>query len=121
MTRSRFEGRLEQQLLRSGVPFSYESLKIPYTLSYNYIPDFVYKNGIIIEGKGYLDSDSRAKMLAVKKQHPDLDIRFVFMDGDNTISKQSTTTYMDWAKKHGFPAAHGEIPTEWLDEGKDVK
>lgn len=113
---SLFEGRLRKQLRDSDTPFTYEGLKIPYTLHYNYYPDFVLDSGIIIEAKGYFDKTARAKMRAVKKQHPELDIRFVFMEGDNLISKTSKTTYMEWAAKNGFPAAHGEIPKEWLSQ-----
>ena len=41
-------------------------------------------------------------MLAVKEQNPELDIRFVFQR-NNTLSKNSKTTYGAWCEKHGFP------------------
>ena len=43
-----------------------------------YIPDFVLDNGIIIETKGLFTSEDRRKHIEVQKQHPELDIRFVF-------------------------------------------
>ena len=54
-------------------------------------------------------------MLAVKAQHPELDIRFVFQR-NNTLSKQSKTTYGAWADKHGFPwCIYPDIPESWAD------
>jgi hypothetical protein len=54
-------------------------------------------------------------MAAVKQQHPELDIRFVFYQADKKIpgSKQ---THGVWATKNGFPWADGSIPKEWLVE-----
>lgn len=111
--RSGFERTLAAQLKSKKVKFEYEPLVLDYTISHKYTPDFVIANGVIIEAKGKLDPQTRQKMLAVKAQHPELDIRFVFMRGENKLSKSSKQTYMDWAKKHGFPAADGTIPDEW--------
>lgn len=116
LARSLFEERLERQLVENGVEYTYESIRLPYSLHYTYRPDFILSNGIIIEAKGYLDKTTRAKMVAVKKHHPELDIRFVFMEGDNKISKTSNTTYIEWAAKNKFPAVHGSIPKEWMTE-----
>lgn len=114
--RSHFERTLVNQLRKAKVRFEYEPIKLPYVIDHNYIPDFRLSNGIIIEAKGKLDAQTRAKMLAVKKAHPELDIRLVFMRGNNKLSKRSNTTYLSWAEKHGFPAADGVIPDEWLKE-----
>ena len=44
-----------------------------------YTPDFyIPETNIYIEAKGHLDKGDRVKMLLVKEQYPDLDIRFVF-------------------------------------------
>ena len=112
--RSHFERTLVNQLRKAKVRFEYESKKLPYVIEHNYIPDFILSNGIIIEAKGKLDATTRAKMIAVKRAHPELDIRMVFMRGSNRLSKRSQTTYMQWAEKNGFPAADGVIPNEWL-------
>lgn len=69
---------------------------------------------IYIEYKGVLDQLTRKKMLLVKKQYPTLDIRLVFQRGKNKIYKGSKTTYMDWAKQHGFICADNEVPPSWL-------
>ena len=58
----------------------YEELKVEWEdLKYRtYTPDFVLDNGIIIETKGIFDSADRRKHREVQRQHPELDIRFVF-------------------------------------------
>lgn len=114
--KSGFERTLAAQLRKAKVGFKYEPIKLPYVIEHNYHPDFVLDNGIIIEAKGKLDALTRAKMIAVKKAHPTLDIRFVFMRGGNKLSKRSQTTYMQWAEKNGFPASDGVIPESWLNQ-----
>ncbi len=116
-TRSGLEDALVAQLEKSGVPFLYEPLWVPWTPQpRKYRPDFVLWNGIVIEGKGYLDSEDKQKMRAVKKQHPDLDIRFVFSRAANRLNAKSQTTYAMWATKYGFPWAERTIPLSWLAE-----
>lgn len=113
--RSGFERTLTIQMKNRKVIYEYEPTKLPYVLEKNYIPDFyIPKTDIYIEAKGKLTPEDRTKMIAVKKQHPTLDIRFVFMRGANTLNATSKMTYMMWAAKNGFPAADGEIPEDWL-------
>ena len=114
--RSGLEKNVDDFLHSTGVDYEYESTKVPYVLTCNYTPDFVLKNGVMLEAKGHLSPDDRRKMLAVKKQHPELDIRFVFQAPYNKIYKGSRTTYAKWAEKHGFPWTHCKsIPDEWLN------
>jgi excinuclease UvrABC helicase subunit UvrB len=113
--RSGFERTLAAQMKKLRVQFEYEPTKLPFVVERTYCPDFyIPATDIYIEAKGKLDADTKVKMIAVKKAHPELDIRIVFMRGSNKLSKSSSKTYMDWAAQHGFPAADGEIPTEWL-------
>jgi hypothetical protein len=111
--KSGFERTLATQLKNAKVKFEYEGLKIPYTINHIYHPDFILPNGIIIEAKGrFMDGDA-AKMRAVKYQHPELDIRFVFMSAHSKVTRMKQT-YAEWADRHGFPWADGRIPEEWL-------
>ncbi len=113
--RSKLEERLARWLELNEHPFQYESLKLPYTIEAVYTPDFVLPNGVILEAKGWFRPEDRRKMLAVKKAHPELDIRLVFQNPNVPISKGSKTTYAMWAEKNGFPCAHGNaIPLEWF-------
>jgi hypothetical protein len=114
--RSRLEEKLARWFELNGHQFEYETLKLNYTLSANYYPDFILPNGVILEAKGYFKPEDRRKMLAVKKQHPDLDIRLVFQAPYNTLTKKSQTTYAKWAEKNGFLwAASHAIPLDWFD------
>ena len=98
----------------------YESTTIEYRVeeTRKYTPDWTIKRrGRIpmhIEFKGVLTRATRKKMTLVKKDHPDLDIRFVFEKARNKIYRGSKTTYGMWATKHGFPWADNVLPREWL-------
>lgn len=112
--KSGFERMLATQLTQSGVKWHYEDTKIPYILEGEYNPDFhLLASDIYIEAKGVLDRESKRKMVAVKRQHPEYDIRFLFMNANKKIpgTKQ---THGEWATKNGFPWAEGSIPDEWL-------
>lgn len=87
-----------------------------------YTPDFMLDNGIIVETKGLFDSEDRRKHLEVRRQHPSLDIRFVFSNAKAKLYKGSKTTYADWCDKNGFLWSHRVIPEEWLkQEGVPIK
>jgi len=121
--RSGLEIKIKDYLKENNVPFKYEKVKIEWEdLMYRtYTPDFLLENGIIIEVKGRFTSDDRRKHLAVKKQHPNLDIRFVFESSRRKLSKGAKTTYGQWCEKHGFQYYDRIIPQEWIKEkGKDT-
>lgn len=122
--RSGLEDRLATQLKLAGVKASYELFTLPYIIpasKHTYTPDFVLPNGIIIEAKGIFDANDRAKHLLIKKQYPNLDIRFVFSNAKAKIYKGSKTTLAAWCEKHGYQYANREIPAKWLkEEPKDT-
>ena len=98
----------------------YEVLKIEWEeLNYRtYTPDFLLPNGILIETKGRFTAEDRKKHLEIAKQHPTLDIRFVFTNSRAKIRKGSKTTYAMWCDKHLFLYADKDVPQIWLDEKK---
>ena len=113
--RSKLEEKVANLLEGLGVTYEYESEKLAYTIQHTYTPDFVLPNYVYLETKGYWDPADRRKVLAVKRDNPDIDIRMVFQSPYNTISKKSKTTYAKWCDKHGIPwSAYHEIPLEWL-------
>ncbi len=121
--RSGLEERLAKQLESLGVSFSYESFTINYlrpAKNSRYTPDFTLPNGIIIEAKGRFLTKDRQKHLQVESQYPKLDIRFVFSNPNQRISKISKTTYAKWCETNGFKYAKERIPKEWIAE-KDVR
>ena len=113
--RSKLEERLATLLTTLGISYEYESEKVSYTIQHNYTPDFVLPNHTYLEAKGYWDAADRRKILAVKKDNPDMDLRMVFQSPYNTISKKSKTTYAMWCEKHNIPwTSYHDIPLDWL-------
>ena len=116
--RSGLEDTVATYLTELKVAFTYEKLKIEWEdLTYRtYTPDFVLKNGIIIETKGVFTTLDRRKHVAIKKQHPKLDIRFVFTYSRSKLRKGAKSTYADWCTKHGFYYYDRIIPEKWVKE-----
>ena len=122
--RSGLERVVAEFLKQNKKNFRYEDLKIEWKdLRYRtYTPDFILDNGIIVETKGIFDNEDRRKHLAVREQHPELDIRLVFSNAKAKLYKGSKTTYAMWCEKNGFLYSHRVIPPDWLKEkGKAVK
>ena len=113
--RSQFELNLARILTDNKVPFEYEKSKFQYIPEpRNYTPDFYLpESDIYVEAKGHLTKEDRVKMLLVKRQHPELDIRFVFLRASNKIYKGSKTSYAAWCERYDFIWAEGSIPTDW--------
>lgn len=119
-----------RELAPSGTRIGYEVEDIPYQLMGKYRVDFSIevpkKHGgkaFYIEFKGggrAWDARVRQKMIAVKEQNPDKDVKIVFYRDatfgatrkDGTKQRQS-----DWAKRNGFDFVIGidNIPEEWFD------
>ena len=114
--RSQFELSLARSLKEKNIPFEYETKRLTYIPDpKTYTPDFYLpETDIYIEAKGELSKPDRVKMILIKKQHPELDIRFVFMNCRNKIYRGSKTTYADWCIRHGFDWSEKHIPAEWL-------
>jgi mRNA-degrading endonuclease YafQ of YafQ-DinJ toxin-antitoxin module len=122
--RSGLERVVAEFLKQNKKNFRYEDLKIEWKdLRYRtYTPDFILDNGIIVETKGLFDNEDRRKHLAVREQHPELDIRLVFSNAKAKLYKGSKTTYAMWCDKNEFLYSHRVIPPDWLEEkGKAVK
>ena len=100
------------------MPFIYEGIKIEWEdLAYRfYTPDFVLPNGIIIESKGFFTVADRRKHIEIQRQHPKLDIRFVFANENSKLRKGSKTSYAKWCEKNNFKFCHRVIPEKWLKE-----
>lgn len=112
----KFKSSLEHDVFRK-LPkgTQYETEKLPYVVFKNYIPDFIIltpTGKIYLEVKGWFRPEDITKMLAVKKQNPDLDIRFYF-PSNNKLNAGSETRYSDWSERHGFPYYIGTLPKTW--------
>lgn len=119
-------------LTQRGIKYEYEPKTFKYTKAVmagvcldcggrkvgqhkRYRPDFYFPDhGFWIEFKGNLDSRDRTKLIAVLREHPELDLRIVFL-ADNKLSRLSDTRYSEWAKANNFVHHFGRYaPDEWF-------
>ena len=116
--RSGLELSVGESLKEKGIRFQYENLKIEWEdLAYRtYTPDFILPNGIIIETKGMFTAADRRKHVLIQRQHPELDIRFVFESSKRKLRKGAKSTYGEWCNRYGFRYYDRIIPEEWLKE-----
>lgn len=96
--RSKLEARVAKRLQNMKLPFEYEPFKMTYTKEYTL--DFLV-NDIILEVKGVLRPEDRSKMIQVKRDNPDKDIRFIFQVPHRKMI-HSKMTHAEWADKNGF-------------------
>ena len=71
--RSKLEENVASLLEGLGISYEYESEKLSYVIEHRYTPDFKLPNYKYLEVKGYWDAEDRRKILAVKKDNPDID------------------------------------------------
>lgn len=82
----------------------------------SYTPDWQISENVYIETKGYLDTADRQKLILVKEQNPEITICLLLQTPNHKITKQSKTTYAEWAEKNGFKWSSGlTIPEEWFN------
>lgn len=109
----------DRRQLKKCFDWDYETETLDYTIHSTYTPDFVITqpNGhkVYVEAKGRLDPDSKRKMVAVRKNHPDIDIRFLF-SRNQKLYRGAKMTYTEWVERNNFNGWHvgREIPLEWL-------
>lgn len=111
--RSKFEESIADDLDNQKVDYEYESEKLQYIVERNYLPDFKLPSGVFIEAKGWFKSADQRKHKIIKKQHPNIDIRFVFQN-PNVRVQGSRMTCAEWCERYGFKFASKLIPKEWL-------
>ena len=116
--RGSLEHSIVKDLKKRRAKFEYETLKIRWEeiMYRSYTPDFILRNGIIIEAKGRFLPRERVRAIAIKKQFPYLDIRFVFSNSNSKIYKGSKTTLADWCNEYGFMFSDKTIPISWIRE-----
>ena len=114
--RSQFEANFARNLRERKIASLYEQDKIQYIPKpRTYTPDFYIEEGnFYVETKGRFFATDRTKHLLIKEQHPDIDIRFVFLNAKNRLDKRSRTTYAQWCEKNGFLYSEKRMPEEWM-------
>jgi|TARA_R100000329_G_scaffold76744_1_gene66029 hypothetical protein len=121
--RSKSEEKIYNLLKEKNIPCEYEKGKIEYEWSENktYVPDFfLLKNGIILEVKGRFVLEDRKKHLFIRKQKPELDIRFIFDNPKAKLYKGGKMTNGSWCDKYKFKysSLREGVPEEWINERK---
>jgi len=120
--RSGLEVGVAEELRRLGIPFTYETERFSYSIpsrTAKYTPDFILpKAGGVwfLETKGRWVTADRQKHVLIKKQLPNIDLRFLFQNANAKLYKGSKTSYADFCIKNGFTWAHKVIPDEWIEE-----
>ena len=122
--KSGLELTVSNTIIDSEYALNYETETVHYVVperKAKYTPDFVFtkKTGklMLIETKGRWTAIDRQKMKHVLVSNPDIDIRLVFQNPTQKISKGSPTTYEAFALKLGIKhVAKKEIPAEWMEE-----
>lgn len=122
--KSGLEHTVADQIKSTEYPLKYETETLNYIVperKAKYTPDFVFtkRTGgtMYVETKGRWTSADRLKMKHVLASNPGLDIRMVFQNPNQKISKASQTTYEAYANKLGIKhVAKKSIPNEWLEE-----
>ncbi len=128
--RSGLEVKVAQILRDNEIGYKYEQLKIkwiPLPIERTYNPDFhdivtksKKKIKLILEPKGRFMPDDMAKHLAVKMQHPEYDIRFIFQNSRKWYRAAKTRTYRKWCEENGFKCCDiwefNKVIQEWIAE-----
>ena len=122
--RSGLELKVADQIKEAKYPVKYETETLQYIVpqkNSKYTPDFIFtkKNGktMYIETKGRGTSTDRQKMKHILASNPGIDLRMVFQNPNQKISKGSKTTYEMYANKLGIEhVSKKDIPMEWLKE-----
>ena len=114
--RSGYEKDVAEALSEAVPSAQYEAAVLRYEVHAwrRYLPDFLLpEQAIVIEAKGQLTTEDRAKMLLLKRQFPTLDIRILLQNPKDKLTPRMTAG--DWCEKTGFPFAKGpNIPEAWV-------
>ncbi len=125
--KSKYEASVAEYLDTLGISWEYEPVKIPWIPHVVYYsPDFkvTMPNGewFYLETKGRFDYASRSKMMQLKLQYPQLDIRMMFQRGENHVgNKKTSITYNGWANKYGYTVENNESLREHVSKTKQKR
>lgn len=122
--KSGLEQTVAEHIKSTEYDLKYETETIHYIVperKAKYTPDFVFtkRNGtfMFIETKGRWTTADRQKMKHVLASNLGIDIRMVFQNPNQRLTKTSKTTYAEFALKLGIQhVAKKDIPAEWLAE-----
>ena len=79
-----------------GIKWEYEKQSFALRENILYLPDFFLDDGSIIEVKGTWDIDSRKKVAAFHKEHPEINLLLIDTDMYNTLNKRYNSIVPKW-------------------------
>ena len=99
----------------------YKNQNFTTNIRYKQTSNSLIKSTQVEIGKPIADNSSglyvnRRKHLAIQRQHPHLDIRFVFTNSRSKLRKGAKSSYGQWCDKYGFRYYDRIIPEDWLKE-----
>ena len=120
--RSGLELKVADQIKEAKYPVNYETETLQYIVpqkNSKYTPDFIFtrKDGktMYIETKGRWTSTDRQKMKNILASNPDIDLRIIFQNPNQKISKGSKTTYEAYALNIGIKHVAKKVLARALD------
>lgn len=129
--RSKFEVTIAKWLMEHKIKYKYESVSYPFVQpklhhvcsdcgsnavghERSYTPDFYLPEyDITLEVKGLFTTDNRKVIKAVRNDHPDLDLRMVFLS-DNFVYRGAKMRYSGWCEQQEMLWSVGAPKVEWF-------
>ena len=93
--RSSWEANVFRILNLKQIPFEYERELYSFS-DFAYLPDFFLPGNVILEVKGFWDSESRKKISGLQKFHPEFTILPVDSDMYDTLQKKYSPMIPEW-------------------------
>ena len=96
MVRSSWEANVARIFRKIGIHYDYEREYYAMGDDIYYVPDFFLPNNIIVEVKGFWDADSRNKVAAMQKNHPEFTILPVDYDMYESLRLRYAPQIPEW-------------------------
>lgn len=123
--RHKFKSGLEKlfavKTLELGLGAEYEPDRFQFVKKSHYTPDWKIAKDTYVETKGYFAPSDRSKLLTFLEQYPHIRVYLLFGNASNRLNRKSSTTYGQWATKHGIKWADISkgIPKEWWNANNE--
>lgn len=96
MVRSSWEANVARIFRKIGIHYDYEREYYAMGDDIYYVPDFFLPNNIIVEVKGFWDADSRNKVAAMQKNHPEFTILPIDYDMYESLRLRYAPQIPEW-------------------------
>jgi hypothetical protein len=102
MEKPKYRSAFEEKVANVLPPwYEYEAHRFNYTVKRQYVPDFT-DDDIWIEVKGFFRAGDVAKYKAIRHDHPEKRLMFVFSNPNKKVRKGAKMSMAQWAEKNGW-------------------